>query len=260
MKTLIRVFFKNSILLLSLIFIATSAHAESSDIIIKEGNKRNEEGIAAQNKIDTIDDQTQDLSAQYSTTVKIVDGLKVYNKILEQQIQHQYQEMAAFKASLKKIIVVERQILPLIIKMIDSLDEFIKTDTPFLKEERTKRVKSLQAMIVRSDISSAEKFRKVIEAYEIENEYGRTIEAYKGNIVIEGSQKQVDFLRIGRVTLMYQSLDKEDTGIWNKKSSQWESVSAQTYRQQMQFGLKVARKQVAPDLLVIPVAAATEAK
>lgn len=246
----------NSIAIFFIAIVTLSAQANSTDKILKEGSQRNKEGITAQKTIDKIDDRTQNLSSQYSTTVKIVNGLKIYNKILQQQIQHQHNEIFAFEDSLKKITIIERQIIPLMTNMIHSLEEFIKDDIPFLEDERSKRIKSLQAMMVRSDISSAEKFRKIMEAYEIENEYGRTIEAYKGNIKNENSQQQVEFLRIGRITLMYQSIDGEQTGIWNKESSNWQLVSAQIYRQQMKFGLKVARKQVAPDLLVIPVSAA----
>ena len=110
----------------------------------------------------------------------------------------------------------------------------------------------------RSDVSSAEKFRRVIEAYQIENDYGRTIEAYRGSVPIDGNPQEVDFLRIGRVSLAYQSVGGAHTGAWDKEVGDWVELDASEFKNQVSDGLRVARKQVAPDLLVIPVAAPSE--
>ena len=111
----------------------------------------------------------------------------------------------------------------------------------------------------RSDVSAAEKFRIVIEGYQIENDYGRTIEAYKGSTDINGNQLEVDFLRIGRVALLYQTVGGEHTGAWDKTAGAFVELPPSTYQKQVLDGLKIARKQVAPDLLVVPVAAPTRA-
>ena len=113
-------------------------------------------------------------------------------------------------------------------------------------------------MMERSDVSSAEKFRRVIEAYQIENDYGRTIEAYKGTVPIGGNPQEVDFLRIGRVSLAYQSVGGAHTGAWDKEAGDWVELEASEYKNQVSDGIRVARKQVAPDLLIIPVAAPSE--
>ncbi|MEQ8230206.1 MAG: DUF3450 domain-containing protein, partial [Gammaproteobacteria bacterium] len=131
-------------------------------------------------------------------------------------------------------------------------------DVPFLPEERGERVARLREMMERSDVTSAEKFRRILEAYQIENEYGRTIEAYKGTLEIDGGTREVNFLRIGRIALLYQSDGGELTGGWDQASRGWQALPPEVYKQAVSTGLKVARKQVAPDLLVLPVAAPKE--
>jgi hypothetical protein len=126
-------------------------------------------------------------------------------------------------------------------------------------KERTARVARLREMMERSDVTAAEKFRRVIEGYQIENDYGRTIEAYKGSTDINGNQREVDFLRIGRVALMYQTVGGEITGSWDAESGAYVELPPATYQSQVADGLKIARKQVAPDMLIVPVAAPTRA-
>jgi hypothetical protein len=98
----------------------------------------------------------------------------------------------------------------------------------------------------------------VIEAYQIENDYGRTIEAYKGTVDINGTPQEVDFLRIGRVSLAYQSVGGQYTGAWDLEEGRFIEVPPAQFKTQIAQGLRVARKQVAPDLLVVPVTAPSE--
>jgi len=187
-----------------------------------------------------------------------VDGLKVYNGLLQRQVDNQLSEMDALRESIDNVSLIERQIVPLMTRMLDALEEFVALDTPFLVNERNERLLRLRDMMERSDVTAAEKFRRVLEAYSIEMDYGRTIEAYKGSLEIAGQTQEVDFLRIGRVSLTYQPVGGGHTGAWDAAARQWVELPPETYKAQVAAGLKVARKQVAPDLLVIPVPAATE--
>ena len=253
-------------LLLSAILVAilplsfsVSVFAQATvDQVTQAGEKRADAGAAEQQRVEQIADQTADLLSEYNTLSKVVDGLVTYNSLLQRQVDNQEAEKAALSESITNVALIERQIIPMMTRMLDSLEMFIQLDTPFLIEERTDRLARLRGMMERSDVSSAEKFRRVIEAYQIENDYGRTIEAYKGTVPIDGNPQEVDFLRIGRVSLAYQSVGGGHTGAWDKEVGDWVELEDSEYKNQVKDGIRVARKQVAPDLLIIPVAAPSE--
>ncbi len=225
--------------------------------VTQAGEERADAGAAAQQQIEQVADQTLEIEQQFKSLTKVVDGLKVYNSLLQRQVDNQITEMEALSTSIDNVSLIERQITPLMTRMIESLEEFIRLDTPFLIEERQERIQRLNDMMERSDVTAAEKFRQVIEAYQIENEYGRTIEAYKGSVEIDGNLQEVDFLRVGRVSLTYQSVGGGNTGGWDPASRSFVELPPETYKNQVSDGLKVARKQVAPDLMTVPVPAPT---
>ena len=229
------------------------------DQVTREGEKRADAGAAEQQRVEQVANQTDKLLGDYKTVTKVVDGLVVYNSLLQRQIDHQEQEKTELATSMTNVALIERQIIPMMTRMIDSLELFIELDTPFLMDERRSRLERLRGMMERSDVTAAEKFRRVIEAYQIENDYGRTIEAYRGSVVIDGNQQEVDFLRIGRISLTYQSIGGKNTGAWDTAAGAYVGLPPEKYKKQIAHGIRVARKQVAPDLLVIPVAAASEA-
>jgi len=234
--------------------------ADKVEKIISTEQARTNESAKSQRNINKTHDKTNDLLADYKSVLKIVEGLEVYNGLLQKQLDDQNSELSHLDKSLKDVSLIERQIIPLMVRMIDSLDQFVKLDIPFLEKERATRVERLQKMMERADVTAAEKFRRVMEAYQIENEYGRTIEAYKGTANVSGKEREVDFLRIGRTTLIYQSISREHTGMWDQKTKSWQELPAEVYRNQVSKGLKVARKQVAPDLLMLPIQAAEAAQ
>ena len=228
------------------------------DQVTQEGEKRADAGAAEQQRVEQVADQTDKLLNDYKTVTKVVDGLLVYNSLLQRQINNQEEEKTAIAQSIDNVALIERQIVPMMTRMIDSVEQFIELDTPFLLDERHKRIERLRGMMERSDVSAAEKFRRVIEAYQIENDYGRTIEAYRGTVDINGNAQEVDFLRIGRVSLTYQSVGGQHTGVWDQEAEAYVELPPEKYKTQVAHGIRVARKQVAPDLLIIPVSAASE--
>ncbi len=239
--------------------LSTQAFAVGINEVMQEGENRADAGETAQKQVDSVADQTEKIVNDYRSVTKVVDGLRVYNALLQTQLDNQESEMNALSESISNVALIERQIIPLMIRMVDSLEGFIQLDTPFLMKEREGRIERLREAMERSDVSAAEKFRVVIEAYQIENDYGRTIEAYKGSTEINGNQLEVDFLRIGRVALLYQSVGGAYTGAWDAKTGAFAALPPETYKSQVSDGLKIARRQVAPDLLIVPVAAPTRA-
>jgi hypothetical protein len=239
---------------------ATTAgvHAATIQEVTDAGEARSDAAAADQQRINQVANQIDQLIVDFQQVSKVVDGLKVYNDLLQRQVDNQVTEMDALRESIDNVALIERQIVPMMTRMLDALDEFIALDTPFLVTERTERLERLRNMMERSDVTAAEKFRRVLEAYSIEMDYGRTIEAYKGSLDVDGRTQEVDFLRIGRVSLTYQTIGGNVTGGWDSSARQWVELPPETYKSQVAQGLRIARKQVAPDLIVVPVAAATE--
>ncbi len=235
---------------------AGSAHAdEKLNAILKLDSQSNKVAQESQAKIEKISEQTDSLLSKYKLVLKDVDALRVYNAQVEKLISNQQAEMADLNDSIARVTYVERQIMPLMIRMVDALEKFIELDVPFQKDVRRAGVQRLRDLIDRSDVDASEKFRNVLEAYQIESAYGRTFESYEGSVEVNGVDQQVSFLQIGRIALLYQTPDGSVSGAWNQQTGQWEILSDK-YGNQIDQGLKVARKQAAADrLLLLPVAA-----
>ncbi len=226
--------------------------AQSLENVLNAQERRIRLAQESQERIDNTVKQTRSLEDQYKAVLKEIEGLEVYNTLLQRQVDNQVLQLVDLEASLQQVEVINRQIVPIMTKMIEGLEQFVDLDVPFLLEERTNRIAGLWELMERQDVTVAEKFRKVTEAFQIENDFGRTIEAYKGTLELDGATRQVDFLRIGRIALVYQTEDGKISGVWDQESGSWQSLGNE-YKNQIKFGLQIARKQVAPDLVLIPV-------
>jgi hypothetical protein len=239
----------------SVIAISGSVFAQSVDQVLQADQRRLNLAQQSQERINGVVDGTRSLEDQYRAINKEIDGLKVYNRLMRAQVEGQTATLEDIGLSMDQVDVINRQIFPLMERMIDGLDQSVKIDVPFLMEERTGRVNNLKEIMSRSDVSVAEKFRKVMEAYQIENDYGTTIEDYKQSLTLEGEgTRAFNMLRIGRVGLYFQSDDTKITGMWDNSERQW--VIENSARNEVRKGLRVARQLIAPELINIPVSAA----
>lgn len=208
----------------------------------------------SQEKIDNLADETTDMLAEYRDILRQTQSLKAYNDQLDQLVNSQRQELESIGLQLQNIETTQRDIVPLMTKMIEVLEQFVALDIPFLQQERNDRIVALKTMMGRADVSLSEKYRRIMEAYQVETEYGRTIEAYQADLDSNEDSRTVDFLRIGRVGLYYLTLDGREAGVWDTESGQWQTLP-DSYLQPVSDGLKVARKQLPPDLMVLPLKA-----
>lgn len=225
--------------------------APSLNTIIETVKESNDESAASQKKIDELSDKARQLYDDYKLVVQEATSLEVYNKHVSTLIESQKNELLSLQKQLDEVAVTAREIVPLLLRMLDSLDKFVELDIPFLLDERKKRLSSLHEMISRADITVAEKYRRIMEAYLVELDYGRTIEAYESQIETGGMSRAVNFLRIGRIFLAFQTPDKSDMGVWNNSSRQWDVLDSD-YSSSITAGLRIARRQAAPDLIRLP--------
>ena len=234
---------------------AAVANADSLEAIMQVGKERTEEARASQTKIDRLADETRDLLADYKTVMKQVEGLRVYNARLDRQIANQERRIADIDQSISDAAIIQRQIPPLVTRMLDGLDQFIDLDMPFDLDTRKGNIEAVRANLDRSDVTSAEAFRQVLELYSIELQYGRGIESYSDTIDVDGASREVDVLRIGRVALVAQTTDGASTRAWNNSSRSWEELSTADYSAAVRKAVRIAKKQATIELLNMPIAA-----
>jgi hypothetical protein len=229
--------------------------ANTVDSVLKVSQTKTTAAQNSQKTVDKLASETGDLLQDYKTVMKQVDGLRVYNTRLERQIANQLERIKDIEASIDQVTIIQRQVTPLVIRMIDGLQQFIELDVPFDLQERKQRVEFLRSSVDRSDLSVAEKFRQVLEAYKIENEYGRKIDAYKGTVAINGVDREVNFFRVGRVALLYQTTDTEISGVWDQDAREYVELDKGEYRNAIMKGLRIARKEASIDIIKLPVSA-----
>lgn len=238
---------------LCLVVLAAPAWGQAGlEPAIEAGKERIRAAQAAQDRIDDLSEDIRSSVDAYRALQKEIEGLEIYNAQLLRQIESQEAEADELEESIDNVTLVERQITPLMLRMIDALEQFVTLDVPFLLQERRDRVARLQALLDRADVTVAEKFRNVLEAYLEELEYGRTIESWRGTVRVDGAAQEVDLLRIGRLGMYYRSLDGRSGGVWDNEARDWLPADSAT-RRQIDRGLKIARQQTAPDLLRLPV-------
>tara|TARA_B100001113_G_scaffold265154_1_gene220066 strand:+ start:1862 stop:2611 length:750 start_codon:yes stop_codon:yes gene_type:complete len=239
------------IYLLSLL--AFFAFSENTDIeeILSENENNFSLSEKSQSQVNDLSTEKDSLLAEWKVVVKQVEGLKIYNEQKRRQIKAQEERMVTLAEQTRQVVVIQRQIPPLMERMADSLEQFVSLDAPFSLDERVKRINQVRATLSDPKVTASEQVRQVLEAYNIEREYGRTIETYEDAIIIDGEEKVVNILRIGRLALMYQLKDQSQAGIWDSEQNDWVEVSG--YRLPVRDGIRMANKTAPLDLLAVPV-------
>lgn len=237
--------------LMALGLMAPGASAQQLDEPIELREEANADGAASQKRVEAVASETDTLVSEYRLTNKKIESLNIFNRQLRAVIDSQNEELASLQEQIDGVLEVGRAVTPLMLKMIDSLDKFVALDIPFLPDERKTRVDGLRVLMRRADVADAERYRRILEAYQVENDYGRTIEAYAGTVPRGAEEVPVDFLRIGRIALLYLTRDGSEVGAWDHVNRTWTTLDS-SYKNSVSEGLRVAKKQAAPQLIRVP--------
>ncbi|MFT7409598.1 MAG: hypothetical protein ACI9EX_000169 [Oleispira sp.] len=242
---------RNIVVSMSLLTAVSIVNADAD--LLNEGRSGIDKGVSqsiqSQQIVDSLDDAYQVLLQDYRATNSEIDQLKLYNKQMMAIVENQKSEITKIDQQVREIEFTEQGILPLMSQMLDSLEQFNQLDLPFLQKERATRLSKLRELMTRADITVSEKYRRVLEAFQIEVEYGRTLETYRekadDNIVY-------DYLRIGRTVLYRITLSGNTAWAWSKDLSQWLALDSSLLRD-VRKAQDVARQTAAPELLILPI-------
>ena len=238
-------------LLLSFLCIIEIYSQEIVDTTIDLSVESSNLSIDAQEKIEELDEISKKVYFEYKDTLNEYKSLKNYDDQLSEIIDAQFQEITNINQQIDSLDDINVDILPLLKTMTDTLRKVIELDIPFLKDGRVQRVNSLDELLLRADITTAEKFRKVFEAYQIEANFGKTIENYPGYITLNNNQVAVDFFRLGRLGLFYRTPDGNETGFWNLESNNW-SHEGSSLDTNIKAALDISNRQSPPNFITLP--------
>lgn len=209
---------------------------------------------ASQQRVNTLDDQTRQMLERYRAATWQAQQLNVYAQQLEDIAGQQDSEKQSLQRQLAEMDNTDREIMPLMLRMLDSLDKFVALDLPFLKQERKERIDALKRLMADPEANTSEKFKRILEAYQIEADYGRALGVERAEV----DGKTADVLHVGRTALFYLSIDGDSAGRWNAATGKWEKLD-RGYVKSVRQGIRIAREQTAADLLTLPMPTAAGA-
>ena len=231
------------------IAISSPLHSSEMENVLEVGRDNQQLSAKSQSLIDSTERQTDKIVNEWKAVSKQVEGLKLYNAQKRIQIQAQLDLMDKLDEQLVQVVVMQRQIPPLAQKMLDSLESFISLDTPFRKEERQNRIDLVRSSLAKPKVTASEQVRQVLEAYNIEAEYGRKIDTYESTL---NDGTVVNILVIGRIGMFYQTKDEQSSGRWNNETGEWDELAG-SYRKPIRDGIRMAKKLAPTDMLMMPI-------
>jgi len=230
---------------------ATSAALNQSESIEKSILNHAQQ---SQKTISTSADNNLELLNEIKSLKENIDQLTVYQQHLQRLLTSQQNELSSLDIQLNELTETKQSIVPLMYKMLDALTQYVDDDFPLRKTARKARVNSLKTLMVRADIADAEKYRRIMEAYQIELDYVNKLSVYLGPITVDNEKKQVEILHLGHLSLIARSLNKQHYWVWNNQQQQWTSWEKET--QQLDHAYLVANKLASPALLFLPLSIA----
>ena len=213
------------------------------------------ESAEVQQQLTRLADSASSTFEEFKRSNDALESLLVLNAGFRKSISIQEQNIATLDESIASVEEVTRNIPMLMEKMLTAMETFIEFDYPFQLEERRQRIQFARDAIDNPDVSIAEKFRQVLVMYQNETQFGRTIETYPDTIEIDGAERDVNIVRVGRVALIYQTTDRQETRAWDNRRRAWVELPPGEYRTAIQDAIRVAALLDAPRIIELPVLA-----
>lgn len=240
-----------NLLVFCLLSAAAAASADDLSTAIEIGSATARSADRSGEKIARLDDETSKLLSEFRKAQRESEALQTYNQQLSELNASQAKEIEELEASLNNISELHQNLMPMMQRMIDALEKFVSLDLPFLQRERLERIAKLRALMRSSKIGVGERLRKILEAYAVERSYGRSVEAYRDVLKTGEAERDVEFLKVGRIALYYRSLDGGSAAIYESKSGAWRKLNS-SQSELVQQAIQIAKQRAVPDFFKIP--------
>ena len=230
--------------------LAVPAQAQLRDAL-NTGEQATRRAEQVQEQINQLDDERTDMVREYRTLLQRRDAAELYAKQQALVVESQEQEIESLTEQLGSIDDITAQTVPMLLSVIEDLKAFVAADLPFKMEERQVRLDGLDAVMETPNVTPAEQYRLIMDAYQAEMEYGRTISTWQEEINIDGNPVTVDMFLYGRVALVYATPNGK-TARYNRATGEWEALKG-SYAADIDKAIRVAQAKAQQDVLFAPV-------
>ncbi|WP_421792322.1 DUF3450 domain-containing protein [Hyphobacterium sp.] len=217
---------------------------------LSTGAQSTQDGASTQSQIDSIDDQRTDAELEYRALLQQIESQRLYVAQQEVFIQSQDNEIASLQLQIDSVGNIQRDLIPMLREMVDNLREFVELDLPFQQEDRLAEIDELYDLIDDPEVSAAEKYRVILNRYEIEASYGRGLRTYSEDTIVDDSDVTYEYLQVGRTVLIRQNPD-ESLSMLYRDGSGWMDVPA-SFNNDVQRAFRIAREVTTPEVFTVP--------
>ena len=192
------------------------------------------------------------LEAEFRMLQKENETLELKHQELTAEVDTRREKIESLENQIQQIMRISDELSPFLNDIMTRYVEHVQKDLPFLQGERDQRIRKLRDMMRDETVTTAEKYRRWMEALFIEAEYANTVEVYRKKIDLNGNRLLADIFRLGKLSLFCRSLDQQITGFYDPANQQWERLPAR-YNSAIHSAIEIGSKHRAADLVSLPI-------
>jgi hypothetical protein len=166
-------------------------------------------------------EEKSDLGARYRSAKAQVEYLDKKMAFEQKEVDELDKGIAELERRMVESVRLNESLQDSLNAVVGHLEAWVSRDVPFLLEERQTRLASVREAIARPDVTPAEKLRRVLEALQVEANYGNLAEVSQEKIVVGGGEVHADVIRVGRVSIFWRSPDGKRVGEYDRASKAW---------------------------------------
>ena len=242
---------------LALALLAAPAHADEISEALDATLATQRAARESQQRVDKLAAETRALHDKRRAAEWRALQLAAYAEQLEQEALAQEQRRDGIRAELARVASTGTGLLPLAERMLAELEAHVARDLPFLAPVRRKRIDEARALLADPKRGQAEKFRRVLDAWRSEFEYGYTIGAEDLATDCTGAPAQPPDaavgVRVGRVGFYCLGADGRSGARWDAVARRWIALDDGDAVEEVARAAAMARDKAPAGVLVLPV-------
>lgn len=231
-------------------FLAVPGYAQL-DSALNAAKSSTQSSAASQQRVESLDDEADNMLREYRAVLQQRDNIDLFVQQQDIFLQSQKAEIDSLRKQLGTVEQIKQGMVPMMLTMTAAIEDSIRSDLPFSLGERLERVDRVKSVLSNPNVSPAEQYRQVLNAFEIEVSYGQGIDAYEG-VHPTKPGNSVDFVRFGRVALIYMTKDESEIARFNMETRGWDELDSGQALQVRQ-AIRIANGEAAPDIVTAPV-------